>query len=143
MSNEPEKQLQVPFKRFVVIGLLGMGLVIAIAVGAILAAPAVFDRAKVGQATIAADGVQEITVQVAQGVYRPNVLRAKANAPLRLRLQVHELHSCSTKLLVPDLKLDFDLPTPGSIDLTIPASPAGSYLFTCGQKMVKGSIVLE
>ena len=27
--------------------------------------------------------------------------------------------------------------------LLIPAAPAGSYLFTCGMKMVKGSIVLE
>lgn len=143
MSTEQNPQLQVPFKRFVVIGLLGMGLVIAIAVAAILAAPVVFDRARVGRATIAADGVQEVTVQVAQGVYRPNVLQAKANAPLRIRVEVQERHSCATKLLIPDLKLDFDLPTAGTVDLVIPASPAGSYLFTCGMKMVKGSIVLE
>ena len=143
MSTEQKPQMQVPFKRFVVIGLLVMGLVIAIAIAAVLAAPAVFDRANVGRAATAADGVQEMTVQVANGVYRPNVLQAKAGAPLRIRVEVRERHSCATKLLVPDLKLDFDLPPMGSVDLLLPAAPAGSYLFTCGKKMVKGSVVLE
>ncbi|MGB8930384.1 MAG: cupredoxin domain-containing protein [Anaeromyxobacteraceae bacterium] len=143
MSTEQSPQLQVPFKRFVVIGLLGMGLVIAIAVAAIFAAPAVFDRAKPGHAKLAADGVQELTVEVADGVYRPNVLLAKAGVPLRLHVVVRERHSCATQLIVPDLKLDFALPAQGATDLLIPAAPAGSYLFTCGMKMVKGSIVLE
>jgi plastocyanin domain-containing protein len=143
MNAEPTPPLQVPFKRFVVIGVLGMALVIAIAVAAIFAAPAVFDRAKTGVAKLGADGVQELTVEVANGVYRPNVLLAKAGVPLRLHVVVRERHSCATKLLVPDLKLDFDLPTQGAADLLIPAAPAGSYLFTCGMKMVKGSLVME
>ena len=59
------------------------------------------------------------------------------------RVEVRERHSCATRLLVPDLKLDFDLPGPGTYDLLLPAAPAGSYLFTCGLKMVKGTVVLE
>lgn len=132
-----------PAPRIFLYALGGLALIAAIAIGALTAGPAVLDRARVGSTTPGADGVQELRVRVAQGVYTPNVLRAKAGRPLRIVVEVRERHSCSTKLLVPDLKLDFDLPPTGETTLLIPAAPAGSYLFTCGMKMVKGSIVLE
>jgi plastocyanin domain-containing protein len=120
-----------------------VALVLLIAGIAILAAPAALDRASPGVASTGSDGVQEITVEVANGVYRPNVLKARPGAPLRIHLVVRDRHSCATKLLVPDLKLDFDLPSSGAADLTLPAALPGSYLFTCGQKMVKGTLVFE
>lgn len=121
----------------------GLLIIAVIVASALTAGPAVFDRARKGEAVRAADGVQELRVQVANGVYAPNVLRAKAGEPLRLRVEVRERHSCATQLLIPDLGLEFELPGPGDVDLLLPAAPAGSYLFTCGLKMVKGSIVLE
>lgn len=142
--TEPEAvEPPSPLRREVLYALGGLAVIAAIAVGALTAGPSVLDRARRGEAIRAADGVQELRVRVAQGVYTPNVLRAKAGEPLRIRVEVRERHSCATKLLVPDLKLDFELPATGSAELLIPASPAGSYLFTCGMKMVKGSIVLE
>jgi plastocyanin domain-containing protein len=130
-------------QRIAVIGVAGVALVLLIAGIAILAPPAALDRAAPAAAAMGSDGIQVITVEIANGVYRPNILRAKAGAPLRIRVVVGDRHSCATKLLVPDLKLDFDLPAAGSSDLTIPAAPRGSYLFTCGQKMVKGTLVVE
>lgn len=130
-------------RRLVLVGLAGVALLLAIAGIAILAPPAALDRASVAVAAAGSDGVQELTVEVANGVYRPNVLRAKAGAPLRIHVVVGDRHSCATKLLVPDLKLDFDLPAAGSSDLTLPAAQRGSHLFTCGQKMVKGTLVFE
>ena len=132
-----------PIPRVLLFALGGLALIAVIAVGALTAGPGVLDRARRGEAWVAPDGVQQIDVRVAQGVYTPNVLRAKAGRPLRLRVEVQERHSCATKLLVPDLKLDFELPPGGSTDLLVPAAPPGAYLFTCGKKMVKGSIVLE
>jgi plastocyanin domain-containing protein len=143
MSTEPSHRRQITPKLFVWIGVLGMALVVAIAAAGILAAPAVFDRAKVGRATPAADGAQELTIEVASGAYRPNVLRAKAGVPLRLHVVVRERHACATRLLIPDLKLAFDLPGQGATDLLVPAAPAGRYLFTCATQMAKGTIVLE
>lgn len=130
-------------RRLVLIAFAGVALVLAIAGIAILAAPAALDRASPAVATTGSDGVQEVTVEIANGVYRPNILKARPGAPLRIHLVVRDRHSCATKLLVPDLGLDFDLPSAGAADLTIPAAQPGSYLFTCGQKMVKGSIVVE
>jgi plastocyanin domain-containing protein len=130
-------------RRLIAIGLVGMAVMLVIAGIAILAIPAALDRARPGTATTALDGSQEITVEVANGVYSPNVIRAKAGMPLRLHVVVRGAHACSTRLLVPDLKLEFELPVSGTADLTLPPAKAGSYLFTCGERMVKGSIVLE
>jgi plastocyanin domain-containing protein len=141
--TETEPQPSKPSPRFFLFALGGVALLAVIAIAALTAGPSVLDRARRGEATFAADGVQEIQVRVAQGVYTPNVIFAKAGRPLRIRVEVRERHSCATKLLVPDLKLDFDLPPQGTVDVLVPAAPAGSYLFTCGKKMVKGSIVLE
>jgi plastocyanin domain-containing protein len=130
-------------RRIALLGAVGAAAVLAIAAVAIRSAPSALDRASPSTAAAAADGVQEITVELANGVYRPNVLKVKAGVPLRLHVLVRDRHSCSTKLLVPDLKLDFDLPSTGTVDLLVPAASPGAYLFTCGMKMVKGSIVVE
>jgi Cu+-exporting ATPase len=143
MTTDADARPPITTKRLIAIGVLGMALTGLIAVVAVLAAPAVFDRARPARTRVAGDGLQEITVEIANGVYAPNVLKAKAGVPLRLRVIVRDRHSCATKLLVPDLKLDFDLLAPGSVDLLVPAAKPGSYLFTCGMKMVKGTIVVE
>ena len=132
-----------PRKTLVAVGVLGMLGLLVFAAAAIFASPAVLDRARPGTAAPAAGGVQELTVEVANGVYAPNVIRAKAGVPLRLHVVVRERHSCATKLLVPDLGLAFDLPGGGAADLDVPATAAGAHIFTCGQKMVKGSLVFE
>ena len=142
-APSPDGAAPRPPARLVGFAAAGLGIIAVIVATALTAGPVVFDRARKGQAARAADGVQEIRVQLANGVYAPNVLRAKAGEPLRLRVEVRERHSCATQLLIPDLKLAFELPGPGTVDLLVPAAPAGSYLFTCGLKMVKGSIVLE
>ena len=144
--TEPESgptAREQPSTRVVLFAVGGLALLAAIAIAALTAGPSVLDRARRGEAAPAADGVQEIQVSVANGVYAPNVLRARAGQPLRIRVEVRERHSCATKLLVPDLGLAFDLPAGGSTELLVPATPKGSYLFTCGQKMVKGSLVFE
>jgi plastocyanin domain-containing protein len=147
MTDTPSRPPDAPniqgHQKVVAVGVVGMVALLIVTGIAIFAAPAMLDRARPGSAVMAPDGVQEVTVEVANGIYEPNVIRAKAGVPLRLRVDVRERHSCATKLLVPDLGLDFDLPAGGTAVLTIPASKPGAYLFTCGQKMVKGSIVLE
>lgn len=147
MTDAPSRPPDAPpaqgHQKIIAVGVVGMVALLIVTGVAIFAAPGMLDRARPGAAAAAPDGAQEVTVEVANGIYEPNVIRAKAGVPLRLRVTVRERHSCATKLLVPDLGLAFDLPPGGTTVLTIPASKAGAYLFVCGMKMVKGSIVLE
>ncbi len=111
--------------------------------GALSPHPAELASASEGRARAGPDGVQEIALVSERGAYAPNVLHARANAPLRLRVAVRDPHSCSTRILVPDLKLDLDLPARGEATAIIPPAPPGAYVFTCEMRMVKGVIYFE
>jgi plastocyanin domain-containing protein len=89
------------------------------------------------------DGVLAVETTAARGAYRPNVIHARAGLPLRLHVARHGADRCAEHLLVPDLRLDLSLPVDGRATLEVPAAPAGAYLFTCGDAMVKGVLLLE
>lgn len=106
-------------------------------------APFGLQRALEGTARAGDDGVQEIETTSARGAYEPNVIHARAGRPLRLHVVRRGGDRCAEHLLVPDLKLDLRLPADGRATLEVPAAPAGAYLFTCGDAMVKGVLLLE
>lgn len=125
-----------------------MGAVVAViaaaaVVATLRASPAALDRARPGRAEPGPDGVPTIDLLVAGGEYTPNVLQARADQPLRLRVLVRERHGCATRLLVPDLHVDLALLPGVQAETLLPAGAPGSHVFTCGQKMVKGVIVRE
>jgi plastocyanin domain-containing protein len=110
---------------------------------ALRAPPAALARARTGRAAPDASGVQTVELALERGEYRPNVVRARAGQPLRLRVLVRERGACAARLLVPDLGVDLALVPGGEAEAVLPAASAGSYLFTCEERMVKGVLVLE
>lgn len=128
----------------------GKGLALAVTAGvAIVAVLAVrepgrgFARVRQGSAAESAGGVQLLELTVEGGEYVPNLVRARAGAPLRLRIEVRDRHGCATRLLAPELGLDLALEPGATTEALLPPAPAGKYVFTCGKKMVKGVVVLE
>ncbi len=110
---------------------------------ALRTSPTALARAREGFASPAADGVQEIALESRAGDYEPNVVHARAGQPLRLRVTRRERHTCGSRLVVPDLGVDLELPAGGTESFVLPAAPRGEYLFTCGHKMVKGVLLIE
>lgn len=100
-------------------------------------------RARAGSASRDASGVQTLALALDGGEYRPNVVRARAGEPLRLRVRVRDRSACATRLLVPDLGVDLALVPGGEAEVDVPAARPGSYLFTCEERMVKGVVILE
>lgn len=96
-----------------------------------------------GRAGPGADGVAEVRLELRAGEYVPNVIHARAGAPLRLRIARGGDHACADRLLVPDLGAAAELVPGRTTEVTLPAAPAGAYLFTCGSRMVKGVLLFE
>jgi Cu+-exporting ATPase len=116
----------------------------ALAAGrALRAAPAALDRARPGSASTGAAGEQRVALELAGGVYTPNVVHVRAGAPVRLRVAARDRHGCAARLLVPDLGVDLALVPGGVAEVVLPAPRPGGHVFTCGDKMVKGTIVAE
>jgi plastocyanin domain-containing protein/YHS domain-containing protein len=86
-------------------------------------------------------GFQEINVTV-KGGYRPQVLVARGNKPLRIHFRREETSPCSEEVVFPDFGIRRFLPAFETTTVEIPASPEGTYPFMCGMDMLHGSLVL-
>lgn len=92
-------------------------------------------------ATVQAGGVQCIRVEV-KGGYAPAVIRVRADAPVRLDFHRDESNPCTEEVVLPD----FGIRTYLAAHRTTPVSftpAAGTYEFTCGMGMVRGTIIAE
>jgi Cu+-exporting ATPase len=84
----------------------------------------------------------DATVTV-KGGYAPSRITVKAGEPVRLAFDRQETSGCSAELLIPAFGIREQLPEFGTkvVEFT-PAEP-GEYEFTCGMRMLRGSIVVE
>ena len=91
---------------------------------------------------VAADG--SLTLNVQNEGYFPQTLRAAANTSFTLNLVTNQTYSCARDFVIPDLNYYQLLPDTGTVQVTIPAQPAGTKLFfTCSMGMYTGQIVFE
>ena len=76
--------------------------------------------------------------------YFPRTLKAPANKPFTLNLVTNKTYSCARDFVIPELNFYQLLPETGTVQVNIPAQPAGKRLFfTCSMGMYTGQIVFE
>jgi plastocyanin domain-containing protein len=90
----------------------------------------------------AAGAVQEATVLV-KGGYTPAVVRARAGQPLRLAFDRQETASCSEEVVLPAFGVRRFLPADARTVVELTPTVPGTYEFTCGMGMLRGSLVVE
>jgi sulfite exporter TauE/SafE len=90
----------------------------------------------------ATDGSLVLNVQ--NEGYFPRTLKAPANKPFTLNLVTSKTYSCARDFVIPELNFYQLLPETGTVQINIPAQPAGKRLFfTCSMGMYTGQIVFE
>jgi plastocyanin domain-containing protein len=92
-------------------------------------------------ATAVAGGVQRIRVEV-KGGYTPAVIRVRAGAPVRLDFHRDETNPCTEEVVIPDFGIRTYLPAHRTTPVSFTPT-AGTYEFTCGMGMVRGTIIAE
>jgi plastocyanin domain-containing protein len=70
-------------------------------------------------------------------------VRVRAGAPPRLVFDRREESSCSEEVVIPELGVRRFLPAHQRTGIDIPAQRPGTYEFTCGMGMLRGSLVVE
>ena len=86
-------------------------------------------------------GVQRVLVEV-KGGYTPAVIRVRAGAPVRLDFHRDETNTCTEEVVIPDFGIRTYLPSHRTTPVTFTPA-AGTYEFTCGMGMVRGTIIAE
>ena len=97
---------------------------------------------QVAAATATAGGVQQVDITV-QGGYSPNVIEVAHGKPVQLNFYRAEDNSCSEELLLPDFNIRRELPPFQTTTVELLPQQAGTYEFTCGMHMLRGSLVVK
>lgn len=93
-------------------------------------------------AAVGAGGVQEVRIRVAGG-YDPAHVRVKRGVPVRLIFDRQETSGCSEEVVLPDFGIRKFLPAHAQTAVDFIPERIGSYDFTCGMSMLRGSITVE
>ncbi len=99
-------------------------------------------RKAVAAANVGATGVQQVVIRV-EGGYTPSRVRLRAGAPARLVFNRTEDSSCSEEVVIPDLGIRRFLPAHQRTGVDLPPARPGTYEFTCGMGMLRGTLVVE
>ena len=93
-------------------------------------------------AKVGATGMQQAVIRV-EGGYAPSRVRLRANHAARLVFDRREDSSCSEEVVFPEFGIRRFLPAHQRTGVDLPPTRAGTYEFTCGMGMLRGSLVVE
>lgn len=87
-------------------------------------------------------GVQEIDVTV-QGGYSPPRIVVRRGVPVRLRFRRLDTSSCAERVIFPDFNVSRVLPVGEVTTVEFTPDCDGTFTFTCGMGMYRGTLVVE
>lgn len=114
------------------------GLALAVAVNLYFFSPR---RATVAR-PVDAEGPQEVRVAV-RGGYQPSVIEVRAGRAVRLVFRREEVEGCSDTVLLPAWGIVQRLPADQDTVVEFTPLHPGEYEFTCGMRMLRGTIVVR
>ena len=97
---------------------------------------------RVAAAVSSAAGVQQVDILV-KGGYSPNVIEVERGKPVQLNFYRDEEGTCSEELLLPDFNIRRDLAPFKTTAIEFLPKQAGTFEFTCGIHMLRGSLVVK
>ena len=90
------------------------------------------------------NGVQVITVTVEDTGYTPNRIAFTAGMPAKIIFDQHGTTACAWDVMSNDLDIALtELPEGTKTEVAFTPAKSGSYTFSCGMDMLKGTIVVE
>ncbi|WP_035560104.1 cupredoxin domain-containing protein [Hymenobacter sp. IS2118] len=97
---------------------------------------------RVAAAVSSSAGVQQVDIMV-KGGYSPNVIEVERGKPVQLNFYRDEEGTCSEELLLPDFNIRRDLAPFKTTAIEFLPKQAGTFEFTCGMHMLRGSLVVK
>jgi sulfite exporter TauE/SafE len=151
LTTELGARLEKFFMRFVAVVLLLLGLATLDGGLNLMGSPYSFTNLTRGLTTSASNSgtpasapSADLTLMVRNDGYFPQILTAVANQPVVLALVTNKTYSCSRDFVIPHLNFYQLLPDTGTVQVNIPAQPAGTKIFfTCSMGMYTGAIIFE
>jgi Cu+-exporting ATPase len=97
-----------------------------------------FGPKKTRQAEIE-DGVQLVRVGV-KGGYSPDLIEVRVGVPVRMLFDRQEAGDCSSRVVMPDFKINELLPAYATTAVEFVPREEGDFRFACGMNMISGTL---
>jgi plastocyanin domain-containing protein len=97
---------------------------------------------RVAAAVSSSAGVQQVDI-VVKGGYSPNVIEVEHGKPVQLNFYRDEEGTCSEELLLPDFNIRRDLAPFKTTAIEFLPKQVGTFEFTCGMHMLRGSLIVK
>lgn len=94
------------------------------------------------QKAAARNGIQDVAIAV-DGGYEPSRIVVKAGQPVRLNFLRRDPSSCLEEVRLPEFRIAQELPLNEVTTVEFTPNQPGSYEFTCGMNMFRGTIQVE
>jgi plastocyanin domain-containing protein len=94
------------------------------------------------RAALTPSGRQEATI-VVKGAYTPDTILVEHGKPVRLTFLRQETAACSEEVLFPDFGRRAQLPEGQLVPIDFTPQQPGTYEFTCGMGMLRGTLLVE
>ena len=85
------------------------------------------------------EGVQLVRVSV-KGGYSPDLIEVRAGVPVRMLFDRQEAGDCSSRVVMPDFKVNQLLPAYATTAVEFVPSKEGDFRFACGMNMISGTL---
>ena len=85
------------------------------------------------------DGVQVVKVSV-RGGYSPDLVEVRTGLPVRMLFDRQESGDCSSRVVMPDFKVNQLLPAYATTAVEFTPRDAGEFRFACGMNMISGTL---
>ncbi|HUO84233.1 MAG TPA: cupredoxin domain-containing protein [Thermoanaerobaculia bacterium] len=92
---------------------------------------------------VAAAETQTVRVTVSGMSYSPAEVVVEKGVPVRMEFTRDDKPGCGGKVLFPELEIERDLPAGKTTVVEFTPKKDGELNFTCGMKMMKGTIVVR
>ncbi len=86
---------------------------------------------------------KKVAVEVNATGYKPDMVMAKAGEPITIVFTRITDEGCGQKLLIPSEGIEKELPLNKPVEITFTPKKSGNLGFSCGMKMMKGTIMVH
>ncbi|NUR14844.1 heavy metal translocating P-type ATPase [Terrabacter sp. C0L_2] len=86
-----------------------------------------------------ADGIQVVRVTV-RGGYSPDLIEVRPGTPVRVIFDRQESGDCSSRVVMPDFKVNAQLPAYAATTVDFLPEHQGDFRFACGMNMISGTV---
>jgi len=87
--------------------------------------------------------IQKVTVALTEKGYQPGSLKLRRGIPAQVTFLRKVSATCGTQVVIPEYDIKRDLPLNESVSVAFTPSKSGTFTFSCGMGMLRGSLVVR